>query len=80
MLLAIGPTIVVSGSLIRSGELINVPVQAACFGFVLFWAVILSCLFRQVGWSVLEDGFAYCASIRASRRFWPPSSPRPIFS
>ncbi len=46
MLLAIGPAIVVSGSVIGSGELINVPVQAAKFGFVLFWAVILSCLIK----------------------------------
>lgn len=45
-LLAIGPAIVVSGSVIGSGELINVPVQAAQFGFVLFWAVILSCLIK----------------------------------
>ncbi|HAA48211.1 MAG TPA: manganese transporter, partial [Planctomycetaceae bacterium] len=34
MLLAIGPAIVVSGSVIGSGELINVPIQAAKFGFV----------------------------------------------
>ena len=46
MLLAIGPGIVVSGSVIGSGELINVPVQAATFGFVLFWAVILSCVIK----------------------------------
>ena len=46
MLLAIGPAIVVSGSVIGSGELINVPVQAAKFGFVLFWAVILSCIIK----------------------------------
>jgi Mn2+/Fe2+ NRAMP family transporter len=46
MLLAIGPAIVVSGSVIGSGELINVPIQAAKFGFVLFWAVILSCIIK----------------------------------
>ena len=46
MLMAIGPAIVVSGSVIGSGELINVPVQAARFGFVLFWAVILSCIIK----------------------------------
>ncbi len=46
MLLAIGPGIVVSGSVIGSGELINVPVQAATFGFVVFWAVILSCVIK----------------------------------
>ena len=44
--MAIGPAIVVSGSVIGSGELINVPVQAATFGFVLFWAVILSCMIK----------------------------------
>lgn len=46
MLLAIGPGIVVAGSVIGSGELINVPVQAATFGFVLFWAVIISCVIK----------------------------------
>lgn len=46
MLLAIGPAIVVSGSVIGSGELINVSVQTATFGFVLFWAVILSCIIK----------------------------------
>jgi len=45
-LLAIGPAIVVSGSVIGAGELVNVPVQAARFGFVLFWAVILSCVIK----------------------------------
>jgi Mn2+/Fe2+ NRAMP family transporter len=44
--LAIGPAIVVSGSVIGSGELINAPLQAAKFGFVLFWAVILSCVIK----------------------------------
>ncbi len=37
MLMAIGPGIVVSGAVIGSGELINVPLQAATFGFTLFW-------------------------------------------
>jgi len=46
MLLCIGPAIVVSGSVVGSGELINVPVQAAKYGFVLFWAVIISCLIK----------------------------------
>jgi len=46
MLLATGPGIVVAGSVIGSGELINVPVQAAKFGFVLFWAVIISCVIK----------------------------------
>ena len=45
-LMAIGPGIVVTGSVIGSGELINTPVQAAKFGFVLLWAVILSCVIK----------------------------------
>ena len=45
-LMAIGPGIVVIGSVIGSGELINTPVQAARFGFVLLWAVILSCVIK----------------------------------
>lgn len=46
MLAAVGPGIVVTGSVIGSGELINVPVQAASFGFVLLWAVLLSCVIK----------------------------------
>jgi Mn2+/Fe2+ NRAMP family transporter len=46
MLMAMGPAIVVTGSVIGSGELINVPKQAATFGFVLFWAVIISCVIK----------------------------------
>ncbi len=46
MLMAIGPGIVVSGSVIGSGELINTPIQAATFGFLLLWAVILSCVIK----------------------------------
>jgi len=46
MLAATGPGIVVTGSVIGSGELINTPVQAARFGFVLLWAVILSCVIK----------------------------------
>lgn len=46
MLSAIGPGIVVTGSVIGSGELINTPVQAATFGFVLLWAVFLSCVIK----------------------------------
>jgi Mn2+/Fe2+ NRAMP family transporter len=44
--MAIGPGIVVTGSVIGSGELINTPVQAARFGFVLLWVVILSCVIK----------------------------------
>ena len=43
---AIGPGIVVAGSVIGSGELINTPVQAAKFGFVLLWVVMLSCVIK----------------------------------
>jgi Mn2+/Fe2+ NRAMP family transporter len=46
MLLSIGPGIVVAGSVMGSGELINTPKQAAEFGFVLLWAVILSCVIK----------------------------------
>jgi manganese transport protein len=45
-LTAIGPGIVVAGSVIGSGELINTPVQAAKFGFVLLWVVLLSCVIK----------------------------------
>ncbi len=47
MMGAIGPGIVVTGSVIGSGELINTPVQAARFGFVLLWAVIISCVIKS---------------------------------
>jgi Mn2+/Fe2+ NRAMP family transporter len=46
MLASIGPGIVVTGSVIGSGELINTPVQAATFGFILLWAVLLSCVVK----------------------------------
>lgn len=46
MLMASGPGIVVAGSVMGSGELINTPIQAAKFGFVLLWAVIVSCLIK----------------------------------
>jgi len=46
ILISIGPGIVVIGSVMGSGELINTPVQAATFGIVLFWAVILACLIK----------------------------------
>ncbi|MBI1310118.1 hypothetical protein GC176_02335 [bacterium] len=46
LLQAIGPGIVVIGSIMGSGELINTPIQAAKFGFVLLWAVIISCVIK----------------------------------
>jgi Mn2+/Fe2+ NRAMP family transporter len=53
----IGPGIVVTGSIIGSGELINLPMRAASFGFVLLWAVILSCVVKY--WLQVEIG-RYC--------------------
>lgn len=46
MFASVGPGIIVTGSVIGSGELINTPVQAATFGFVLLWAVLLSCVIK----------------------------------
>ena len=46
MLLAVGPGIVLAAGVIGSGELINTPLQAARFGFVLLWAVLLSCVIK----------------------------------
>jgi Mn2+/Fe2+ NRAMP family transporter len=43
---AIGPGIVVAGSVMGSGELIQTPIRAAQFGFVLLWAVLLSCVIK----------------------------------
>jgi Mn2+/Fe2+ NRAMP family transporter len=37
---------VVAGSVMGSGELINTPKQAAQFGFILLWAVLLSCVIK----------------------------------
>ncbi len=53
----IGPGIVVTGSVIGSGELINLPQRAASYGFVLLWAVILSCVIKY--WLQIEIG-RYC--------------------
>ncbi len=53
----IGPGIVVTGSVIGSGELINLPQRAASFGFALLWAVILSCVIKY--WLQIEIG-RYC--------------------
>ena len=46
MLLTLGPGIVLTGGVIGSGELIITPLQAAKFGFVLLWSVIISCLIK----------------------------------
>lgn len=43
---ALGPGIVLAGGVVGSGELINTPLQAANFGFLLLWAVIISCLIK----------------------------------
>lgn len=46
LMIIIGPGIVVAGSVMGSGELINTPIQAARFGFVLLWAALLSCVIK----------------------------------
>ena len=43
---ALGPGIIVAGSVIGGGELINAPIQAATFGFVLLWAALLACVLK----------------------------------
>jgi Mn2+/Fe2+ NRAMP family transporter len=53
----IGPGLVVTGSVIGSGELINAPKRAAEFGFALLWVVILSCVIKW--WLQVELG-RYC--------------------
>ncbi|MGH9839709.1 MAG: Nramp family divalent metal transporter [Blastocatellia bacterium] len=53
----IGPGIVVTGSVIGSGELISLPQRAASYGFALLWAVILSCVIKY--WLQIEIG-RYC--------------------
>jgi Mn2+/Fe2+ NRAMP family transporter len=47
-LAAIGPGMVVAGSVMGSGELINTPAQAAKFGFILLWSVLLSCVIKYL--------------------------------
>ena len=61
---AIGPGIVVAGSVIGSGELINTPIQAAKFGFVLLWVVLLSCVIKY--FLQVEIG-RYCLAKNARR-------------
>lgn len=53
----IGPGIVVTGSVIGSGELINTPARASNFGFTILWAVIVSCVIKY--WLQVELG-RYC--------------------
>src|SRR5262245_12357025 len=57
VLAQIGPGLVVTGSVIGSGELINTPKRAAEFGFAILWAVILSCVIKW--WLQVELG-RYC--------------------
>ena len=45
-LAAMGPGIVLAGGVVGSGELINTPLLAAKFGFLLLWAVIIACLIK----------------------------------
>lgn len=46
VLLSLGPGLVLAGGVVGSGELINTPIQAAKFGFLLLWAVVVSCLIK----------------------------------
>jgi manganese transport protein len=57
ILAQIGPGLVVTGSVIGSGELINTPKRAAEFGFTLLWVVVLSCVIKW--WLQVELG-RYC--------------------
>lgn len=57
VLSALGPGIVVTGSVIGAGELINTPQRASHYGFVILWAVILSCVIKY--WLQMELG-RYC--------------------
>jgi manganese transport protein len=57
MLRSIGPGIVVTGSVIGAGELINTPQRASTFGFTILWAVVLSCIIKY--WLQVELG-RYC--------------------
>src|SRR5918992_1424433 len=57
VLAQIGPGLVVTGSVIGSGELINTPKRAAEYGFALLWVVILSCVIKW--WLQVELG-RYC--------------------
>jgi Mn2+/Fe2+ NRAMP family transporter len=53
----IGPGIVVTGSVIGSGELINTPQRASELGFSILWAVIVACVIKY--WLQVELG-RYC--------------------
>jgi Mn2+/Fe2+ NRAMP family transporter len=53
----IGPGLVVTGSVIGSGELINTPKRAAEFGFLLLWVVVLSCVIK---WWLQVELARYC--------------------
>ena len=57
ILRSIGPGIVVTGSVIGAGELINTPQRASNYGFTILWAVILSCVIKY--WLQIELG-RYC--------------------
>jgi Mn2+/Fe2+ NRAMP family transporter len=59
VLRSIGPGIVVTGSVIGAGELINTPQRASTFGFAILWAVILSCVIKY--WLQVELG-RYCVA------------------
>lgn len=67
MLMAIGPGLVVSGAVIGSGELINIPLQAATFGFTLFWGVMGQYINGLVNTPLIMFGICWIA-FRTDRR------------
>lgn len=54
VLRSLGPGIVVTGSVIGAGELINTPQRASNYGYAILWAVILSCIIKY--WLQMELG------------------------
>jgi manganese transport protein len=50
----IGPGVIVAGSVIGAGELINTPQRAATYGFTILWAIVLSCGLKY--WLQVELG------------------------
>lgn len=55
----IGPGIIVAGSVIGAGELINTPQRAATYGFTILWAIVLACVLKY--WLQVELG-RFCAA------------------
>jgi Mn2+/Fe2+ NRAMP family transporter len=61
LLRGIGPGIVVAGSVIGAGELINTPQRAATYGFTILWAIVLACVLKY--WLQVELG-RFCIASR----------------